>query len=105
VYNSASSFVYGEYILPEEALSLVGTWKGYLDGEEIYLTFNKDLTGKYIQNEEIGFSYKLNYPQSGDVYLEMNDAIVKKFVLYSLTKEEMILMIKSKGVYITFTKQ
>lgn len=105
VYNSASSFVYGEYILPEEALSLVGTWKGDLDGEEIYLTFNKDLTGKYIQNEEIGFSYKLNYPQSGDVYLEMNDAIVKKFVLYSLTKEEMILMIKSKGVYITFTKQ
>ena len=97
--------VIGIFISSQEKITLAGTWIGEVDGKATTITFNEDMTGRYEQNEKSPFKYRINYPQVGDIVLNMDDSTSKAFVLYSLTNNELILKPKKQNIYYTFTKQ
>lgn len=95
----------GIYIQPEEIITLLGTWKGIFEDQETCITFNGDNTGCFIQDIKMDFNYRTNYPQAGDIVMDMADNTTKVFLLYSLTENELILKNKKRNIYYTFIKQ
>ena len=95
----------GIYILPEEKTTLLGSWKGTVDEKETVITFNENATGHFEQENKITFKYMTNHPQTGDIFLEMEDSTYKVFTLYSLTENELILKVKKREEYYKFIKQ
>lgn len=104
-FGQSPSIITGIYITKEEVSTILGTWKGTYNGQALSITFRSDSTGVYEQGVATPFTYKLNYPQSGDISLSLSDSVTKTFVLYSLTDNEMVLKPKDENVYINFTKQ
>ena len=104
-FGQSPSIITGIYITKEEESTILGTWKGTYNGQALSITFRSDSTGVYEQGVATPFTYKLNYPQSGDISLSLSDSATKTFVLYSLTDNEMVLKPKDEKVYINFTKQ
>ena len=104
-FGQSPSIITGIYITKEEESTILGTWKGTYNGQALSITFRSDSTGVYEQGVATPFTYKLNYPQSGDISLSLSDSATKTFVLYSLTDNEMVLKPKDENVYINFTKQ
>ena len=104
-FGKSPSVITGIYITKEEESTILGTWKGTYNGQALSITFRSDSTGVYEQGVAMPFTYKLNYPQSGDISLSLSDSVTKTFVLYSLTDNEMVLKPKDENVYINFTKQ
>lgn len=104
-FGQSPSIITGIYITKEEESTILGTWKGTYNGQALSITFRSDSTGVYEQGVAMPFTYKLNYPQSGDISLSLSDSVTKTFVLYSLTDNEMVLKPKDENVYINFTKQ
>lgn len=105
VFVSPSSITTGIFITLDEETSLIGTWSGDLNGKRTVLSFSNDGTGTYKQGELKTFKYQLNYPQSGDIVLYMDDETSQVYILYSLIDSELILKPKKQNVYYTFTKQ
>lgn len=60
----------GTYIGSSDAETLVGTWSGVLNGEEVTLALLDDGTGTF---NDRAFEYLLNIPQSGDLQLVFDD--------------------------------
>lgn len=104
-FGQSPSIITGIYITNEEESTILGTWKSTYNGQALSITFRSDSTGVYEQGVATPFTYKLNYPQSGDISLSLSDSATKTFVLYSLTDNEMVLKPKDENVYINFTKQ
>lgn len=104
-FGQSPSIITGIYITKEEESTILGTWKGTYNSQALSITFRSDSTGVYEQGVATPFTYKLNYPQSGDISLSLSDSATKTFVLYSLTDNEMVLKPKDEKVYINFTKQ
>ena len=88
-----------------EVETLIGTWKGEINGNITSLTFNADSTGTLHKDVAISFEYRINYPQSGDIILMLDNSTTMAFVLHSLTSNELILKSKEEEAYYTFTKQ
>ena len=104
-FGTITTPIYGIYITPEEEESLLGTWKGEINGNITSLTFNADSTGRFHKDVSIPFEYRTNYPQSGDIILMLENSTTMAFVLHSLTNNELILKSKEEETYYTFTKQ
>lgn len=104
-FETITTHIYGIYITPEEEETLLGTWKGDINGNITSLTFNADSTGTLHKDVAISFEYRINYPQSGDIILMLDNSTTMAFVLHSLTSNELILKSKEEKAYYTFTKQ
>ena len=104
-FGSITTPVYGFYITPEEEETLLGTWNGEINGNITSLTFNADSTGILHKDVAIPFEYRINYPQSGDIILMLDNSTTMAFVLHSLTSNELILKSKEEETYYTLTKQ
>ena len=104
-FGAITTPVHGIYITLEEVETLLGTWKGEINGNITSLTFNADSTGIFHKDVSIPFEYRTNYPQSGDIILMLDNSTTMAFVLHSLTNNELILKKKEEETYYTFTKQ
>ena len=97
--------IIGIFISSQEEDMLIGTWNGEVEGKATTIIFKEDATGNYEQGGKKNFKYRMNYPQSGDIILYMEEATPKVYALYSLTGNELVLKPKNQNIYYTFTKQ
>lgn len=65
----------GTTITVEKGETLVGTWAGEMDGEQLTLTFEEDGTGSLTPEGESPrpFDYELNAPQTGEILIRFED--------------------------------
>lgn len=65
----------GTIITVEKGETLVGTWAGEMDGEQLTLTFEEDGTGSLTPEGESPrpFNYELNAPQTGEILIRFED--------------------------------
>ena len=105
IFNNITPPDAGIHISSKEESILAGQWNGKIDNETTSITFLEDHTGSIEQKERKSFSYRINYPQSGYITLNMEDSTTKVYILYSLTENELILKERRKEIYHTFTKQ
>ena len=99
---SSPTFIGGTYIGEQEKSGLIGAWIG----DCVQITFIDEMKGTIVRDEEsIAFSCKLNYPQNGDIIMNLESGEQLIYTIISIKSDVMVLRDKQKKTIMTLKKQ
>lgn len=96
------------YVYYEDAQTLVGTWKGQIDGDDIMLTFaaGDSCDYRFADTSISNATYHINEPQSGSILIESTDKTIV-LDIQSITCDSLTFIFKNskyKGKECTLRK-